>query len=377
MTISIVSQFVPSALPATIAATPIDQPASVGLAGPTADFASLLAALTSDPRSSPRIPEDALRQDEKTTQTATETSTETAAATAATAGPADALAAQAAMPLFVATPGLTPATPTPRSGFAGTVGEAAATASLPGGDSAPARTLRLLAPMAAETAGKDALSADPATTAGERQTPLPAIPVGDQQAAKLAAPNPLAATSEGSRPAPPDANSPPLAAPSIMPSGAAPSAPLAAAHAAHQLTAPLGHPGWADDFAQKVLWFADNDRQQAQLTLNPAQLGQVEITLSIEREVTSAHFASANADVRSAIESSLPRLRELLAGAGVQLGQVTVGSESDRQPPAREDPTQSPRRRSDDAILGVASGTGQPAHALAIRRGSALVDLFV
>jgi hypothetical protein len=35
----------------------------------------------------------------------------------------------------------------------------------------------------------------------------------------------------------------------------------------------LRDPSWATDFGQKLLWFAANDKQLAQLTLNPPQLG--------------------------------------------------------------------------------------------------------
>jgi len=368
MTISIVSQLTASSLAATTAGSRTDEAPSADLGAVVADFASLLAAFAVDTRSSQKPPED---------QNQTDATAQILADAPPTPGLADALAVQAAgqaaTPLRFVT--LAAAIPTARIGVASALGEAA-TSGLPNEDPAPAGTIRLLAPLTDEAALRDAASAGSA--ADGRQTLLAAAATTEPRAAKLAAFSLAGAEPDSRQTATGESSSPPLGALLPMPNGAHPSPAPVDGHPAQHVATPLGHPAWTDDFAQKLLWFADNDRQQAQLTLNPAQLGQVEITLSIDREVTSAHFASANADVRSAIENSLPRLRELLAGAGVQLGQVTVGSESDRQPPtAREDASQSPRRRGDDAILGIASGTGQAAHTLAIRRGNALVDLFV
>ena len=139
----------------------------------------------------------------------------------------------------------------------------------------------------------------------------------------------------------------------------------------------LRDPSWSTDLGQKLLWFAGNDKQQAQLTLNPPQLGSVEISLKIDRETASAHFVSANADVRAAIETALPRLREMFALAGIDLGQVSVGSESFRQPAdSQRQPSGSPRPPADAAILGDDSASSFVGPSLATRGGSALVDTF-
>ena len=45
----------------------------------------------------------------------------------------------------------------------------------------------------------------------------------------------------------------------------------------------------------------------------------------------TATFVSANPAVREAIENAVPRLREVLADAGVTLGQTQVGSDSPQQ----------------------------------------------
>ena len=97
------------------------------------------------------------------------------------------------------------------------------------------------------------------------------------------------------------------------------------------LEAQVGQPKWNGEFAQKIVWLATQQHQVAELRLNPAHLGPVEIMLSLTNEngtQASAQFISPHLAVREAIESTLPRLRELMAENGIQLGDVMVGNES-------------------------------------------------
>jgi flagellar hook-length control protein FliK len=94
---------------------------------------------------------------------------------------------------------------------------------------------------------------------------------------------------------------------------------------------PVGQTGWHDEVGQKLTWMIGNNRQQADLVLNPPQLGRVEVSLTMNGDQATAIFTSSNPTVRDALESSLHRLREVLADAGVSLGQTQVGSESPHQ----------------------------------------------
>lgn len=94
------------------------------------------------------------------------------------------------------------------------------------------------------------------------------------------------------------------------------------------INTPLHSTRWSEDFSQKLVWMAKNDLQTAQLSINPGNLGPIEVTLSIGKDSASAHFASPFAEVREALEAALPRLKEMLAEAGVALGQADVGAHS-------------------------------------------------
>lgn len=95
--------------------------------------------------------------------------------------------------------------------------------------------------------------------------------------------------------------------------------------------APVSSPGWAQELAQRVVWLTRNDAQSAMITLNPAHLGPIEVRLSLVADQATAVFVSAHGDVREALEAALPRLREMFAGAGIELGQAQVNSQSQRQ----------------------------------------------
>lgn len=159
-----------------------------------------------------------------------------------------------------------------------------------------------------------------------------------------------------------------VAAPPSQPARVAGEAPL-------QLATPLREPAWQAEFGQKIVWMATNERQNAQLTLNPPQMGPIEISLSVKNEQATAIFVSANPEVREAIESALPRLREMLAGVGVELGQTNVSAESFRQ---AQDQRQGGRMqgeggdgRGDEQSVQLTGSSGDARH-----RGNGLVDTF-
>ena len=95
-----------------------------------------------------------------------------------------------------------------------------------------------------------------------------------------------------------------------------------------RMETPLGQAGWRDEVGQKLTWMVSNNRQQAELVLNPPQLGRIEVTLILEGDRASVSFATPHPAVRETLENSMMRLREVLADAGVTLGQTHVGADS-------------------------------------------------
>jgi flagellar hook-length control protein FliK len=98
-----------------------------------------------------------------------------------------------------------------------------------------------------------------------------------------------------------------------------------------QVDLPVGQPKWGGEFAQKVVWLTSQQNQVAEIHLNPAHLGPVDVMLSITQDQATAQFLSPHLAVREAIEQALPRLREMMAENGIQLGNVMVGADSFQQ----------------------------------------------
>lgn len=90
----------------------------------------------------------------------------------------------------------------------------------------------------------------------------------------------------------------------------------------------VGSAEWGGAVGEKVLWMANQNHQVAELHLNPPNLGPLEVRLTINNDQATAVFVSHHSAVRDAIETALPRLREMLADNGIMLGNASVGSES-------------------------------------------------
>lgn len=134
-----------------------------------------------------------------------------------------------------------------------------------------------------------------------------------------------------------------------------------------RLETPFGQTGWSQEVGEKLTWMVGSNRQQADLVLNPPQLGRIEVRISVEGDTLNATFAAANVAVREALENSMSRLRDVLADAGISLGETHVGAES------REDPRSSDMRNSQRARSEAArTASVMPLDAAA--RGSAWVQ---
>lgn len=115
-------------------------------------------------------------------------------------------------------------------------------------------------------------------------------------------------------------------------------------------TADLHGGHFDEDIGDAVRWMADQKIGHAHIKVTPNELGTVEIRLRLDGDRVHADFASTQADVRQALESSLPRLREMLGQHGFQLAHADVGHQ-------HGPPSQGP-----DSQAGEGTGdTGEPA----------------
>ncbi|AWH49523.1 flagellar hook-length control protein FliK [Stenotrophomonas sp. SAU14A_NAIMI4_5] len=102
-------------------------------------------------------------------------------------------------------------------------------------------------------------------------------------------------------------------------------------------TPTLGDDGFDQAIGARLSWLADQKIGHAHIRLNPEDLGPVDVRLQMNGDKVHASFSSPHVDVRHALESSLPRLRELLGEQGFQLAHADVGHQngSDGSPSAQ------------------------------------------
>ena len=93
-----------------------------------------------------------------------------------------------------------------------------------------------------------------------------------------------------------------------------------------------GKAGWDQAISQRVIYMAGVGEQSATLTLNPPDLGPLQVVVSINNGQADASFTSDNAEVRQALQDGMDNLREKMRESGVELGQTNVQSgEQSRQ----------------------------------------------
>lgn len=106
--------------------------------------------------------------------------------------------------------------------------------------------------------------------------------------------------------------------------GATHPAPGGASPVFASVPTPLGHPGFADRFAGEIGALALRGVGQAEIVLNPRELGPVRIELSLNGESARIAFSAAQPETRHAIEQTLPVLKDLLANHGLTLSGTSV-----------------------------------------------------
>jgi len=107
-----------------------------------------------------------------------------------------------------------------------------------------------------------------------------------------------------------------------------------------EVATPAFTPGWQDEAVGRMAHVVMTRNERAELTLHPAELGPVSIRVEMQADQASLTIVAASAETRSALEQSLPQLRDLLAGQGITLGQASVhdgqARRDDAPPPSGE-----------------------------------------
>lgn len=90
----------------------------------------------------------------------------------------------------------------------------------------------------------------------------------------------------------------------------------------------VGKPGWSDAVMQRVMWMSSQNVNRVDIALDPPELGPLQVRIVTQSDQTSVVFTSNNGSVREALDQSLPRLREMMEGQGLNLTDVNVSDQS-------------------------------------------------
>ncbi|RJG09846.1 flagellar hook-length control protein FliK [Pseudomonas cavernicola] len=91
---------------------------------------------------------------------------------------------------------------------------------------------------------------------------------------------------------------------------------------------PMQQGGWSEAVVDRVMWLSSQNLKSAEIQLDPAELGRLEVRINLHQDQAQVTFASPNAGVRDALEGQMHRLRELFAQQGMNMLDVNVSDQS-------------------------------------------------
>lgn len=144
---------------------------------------------------------------------------------------------------------------------------------------------------------------------------------------------------------------------------------------ANYIQASPGKAGWDQAISQKIVWMVGAEQQSATLTLNPPDLGPLQVVIHVHNDQADTTFISDNAEVRQALQDGMDNLRDKMSESGIQLGQANVNSGQQAQQQFQQ--SMQNRQSSPMAIANTTLGLEKTTQASTLARVSnGLVDTF-
>lgn len=85
--------------------------------------------------------------------------------------------------------------------------------------------------------------------------------------------------------------------------------------------------GWTEAVVDRVMWLSSQNLKSAEIQLDPAELGRMEVRIDMNKDQTQVTFMSPHANVRDALESQMQRLRDSFSQQGMMMD-VNVSDQS-------------------------------------------------
>lgn len=152
-----------------------------------------------------------------------------------------------------------------------------------------------------------------------------------------------------------------------------PARPASLMQVSTHIDIPLFDDKWGEALNDRVLWMAGRTIKNAEIRMNPAELGPIRVQVLVEDDAAKISFSASHALTREAIEQALPRLREMLSENGISLANTTVSDSGVQHEQHARD--REPLAQSDEVDDLPSDSTALPTP-LTSRSTSALVDTF-
>ncbi|MFG3695641.1 flagellar hook-length control protein FliK [Stutzerimonas stutzeri] len=85
--------------------------------------------------------------------------------------------------------------------------------------------------------------------------------------------------------------------------------------------------GWSEAVVDRVMWLSSQNLKSAEIQLDPAELGRMEVRIDMHKDQTQVTFVSPHAGVRDALEGQMQRLRDMFTQQGMSMD-VNVSDQS-------------------------------------------------
>lgn len=85
---------------------------------------------------------------------------------------------------------------------------------------------------------------------------------------------------------------------------------------------------WSQELGSKIAWMTGQNISAADIKLNPEHLGPISIRIDMQQDQANISFTAMNSGVKELLESSIPKLREMLGAQQLNLADVTVSQNS-------------------------------------------------
>ena len=133
---------------------------------------------------------------------------------------------------------------------------------------------------------------------------------------------------------------------------------------------------WAPVLGSRIVTMVADNIQQAEIHLDPPELGSMEIKMQVNQEQTSIQVQVQSTQVRDVLEANAQRLRDALAEQGMELAGFDVSQQqSDQQSTQQQAESGQQGHQGQDGDNLVAA-EGDEATTVTVRESDGLLDAY-